>query len=293
MADCPKCKQKIPFYHISQNCPHCGVNMRFYDFDKRFYHDAKEAELSNAKINVFIAKLKASLIGGTLPILRLCFLLLPIVALLVPFGNMTFSFPFGEDKIALSGLGLFTAFQSGYMDIVPALMKASYNGATFKALLFPIGSYVLMVLCILLLVILTILCFASIEKMPKALCTFSVIGAATSVASVFLLKNLASKAAFFSEGIISSVTLSFGAVVAVLAFAAVFIVNFLIIQKGLSLEFKEGDLERIEIAKKVKSGEIKLDDLPHPIVETAETRAIDEEIARQQRTYREKEEVAR
>lgn len=292
MADCPKCKKKIPFYHIGQNCPHCGVNVRFYDFDKRFYHDAKEAELSNAKISVFIAKLKASLIGGPLPIARLCILILPLAALVAPFANITFSVPFGEDTFAVSGLGIFFAVQGGYMDVVTSMLNTTYNGSVFKALLFPLFSYVVIVLCVLTILILTIICFASIKKMPKALCVLSVIGVAASVATVFLTKNLSSKAALCAEGIITSAKASAGCVAPIVAFAAVFAINFLIIKKGLNLEFKEGDLERVAIAKKVKAGEINIDDLPQPIVETAETRAIDEEIAKQQATYRAKEEAA-
>ena len=74
-----------------------------------------------------------------------------------------------------------------------------------------------------------------------------------------------------------------------IAFGIVFFVNFLIIKKGLNIQYKEGDLERIEIGKKIKSGELNLEDLPQPVVETAETREIQEAIESQQAAYRKKE----
>ena len=56
-------------------------------------------------------------------------------------------------------------------------------------------------------------------------------------------------------------------------------------KNGLPIEFEEGDLERYEIRKKVIKGEIKLEDLPQPIVETAATREIDEQIKKEQMKF--------
>ncbi len=44
--------------------------------------------------------------------------------------------------------------------------------------------------------------------------------------------------------------------------------------------------ERARLYKELKSGNLDLDKLPQPIVETAETRKIDEEIAKEQEDYR-------
>ena len=288
MANCPKCNKKIPIYHIGQNCPHCGVNVRFYDFEKQFYHDAKEAELSNAKISVFIAKLKASLIGGKLQIIRLCFLILPLAALFAPFANVGFVQPFLDESVSISGLGFYLAFTGGYMDYCMGMIKSVENAEAFKWLIISLAGYVLVVLVTLVIIFMTILAFCSVKKAHRNLCVTSIIGCAFSVATAILVSHF-STVAKNVDGIIS-VKASFGAAAFVLAFGAIFAVNFLIGKKGLNIQYKEGDLERCEIAKKVKSGEIKLDDLPQPIVETAETRKIDEEIAAQQETYRKKEE---
>ncbi len=288
MAVCPKCQKKIPIYHLGQMCPHCGVNVRFYDFDKNFYRDAKRAELSVAKINIFVAHLKASFIGSKLPIIRLCFMLLPLLSLLVPYASAGITLPFVDGKITLSGLGLYTAFTEGYVDFIPAMIKGGPDADAFMALLLAVGAIVVVALVAVIVVLLTILAFTSIKKMPKALCVISIIGIVFAAAAAVLSFRFASVAGKCGGTIISG-SVSFGYVITIIAFAANFVINLLIIKKGYNIVYKEGDLERVEIGKKVKAGEISLDDLPQPVVETEETRQIDLEIERQQSIYRKKE----
>ena len=80
----------------------------------------------------------------------------------------------------------------------------------------------------------------------------------------------------------------FGLWIVIAAFADVFVVNLLLSVKGIPVEYDEGMEKRAEIYKKVKSGEIDIDTLPQPIVETAETRKIDEEIAKEEENYKQK-----
>ena len=82
----------------------------------------------------------------------------------------------------------------------------------------------------------------------------------------------------------------FGLIVCILMFAAVFVVNLLLVKKGIPVEYDEGMVERAEIYKKVKAGEIDIDSLPQPIVETEETRKIDEEIAKEEAAFKKKHE---
>lgn len=288
MAVCPKCQKKIPFYHLGQMCPHCGVNMRFYNFDVNFYRDAKRAELSLAKTSIFISHVKASFIGSVLTKVRLGLMLLPVISLLAPFANAAVKLPFVEGNISVSGLGLYNAFSQGYVDFVLAMIKGGADADAFKALLFPIGALVVLALLAVIILLLTILSFASIKKMHKVLCGFGLAGVIVSVAAGILSFRFASVASASAGSIITG-SASFGAAVAAVAFGANFVINLLIVKKGYNIEYKEGVLERAEIAKKIKSGEINLDDLPQPVVETEETREIDREIERQQQLYREKE----
>lgn len=288
MAVCPKCQKKIPIYHLGQMCPHCGVNMRFYNFDVNFYRDAKRAELSLAKSSIFISHVKASFIGSVLTKVRLGLMLLPILSLLVPFVNAAVKLPFIDGNITISGLGLYTAFSQGYVNFILSMIKDGVDADAFEALLLPIGAVAVLAILALAILLLTVLSFASIRKMHKVLCGLGFAGIVFAIASGVLSFSFVS-AASASAGSIISGSVSFGAIVAAVAFGANFVINLLIIKKGYNIEYKEGVLERAEIAKKVKAGEISLDDLPQPVVETEETREIDREIERQQQLYHEKE----
>ena len=52
----------------------------------------------------------------------------------------------------------------------------------------------------------------------------------------------------------------------------IFILNHLVIKKNIQPEIKEVDLQRIEMKKRVKAGEISLDDLTIPVFESEEER---------------------
>ena len=288
MAVCPKCNKKIPVYHIGQLCPHCKVNIRFYDFDKKFYHDAKKAELSLAKISILIAHLKANYIGSKLAIIRLCTMILPLASLLIPYANAEISQPFYDKKISLSALGLFSAFSDGSLNYIMTMKSGGPDRTAFLALFAAVAGVAAVALIAVFVLLLTILSIINIKRMPKVLCALSVLGI-TATATAFALCLRFPKIAGQADGVILSGSISFGYIASFIAFAVVFVVNLLIIKKGLNVIYKEGDLERKEIAKKVKSGEIKLDDLPQPIVETEETRLIDREIKQQQELYHKKE----
>ncbi|MBR4727021.1 MAG: hypothetical protein IK080_03940 [Clostridia bacterium] len=280
MAVCPKCKQKLGLFDWGQNCPHCGVNMRFYNFEENFYREAKVAELSAAKVSIKIKRLKGAFIGGTLPIARLSVLLLPLLSVLIPVLHFSLTLPFTEKTYALSGLGLYQMFSDQTLSYIFSMVRDPFNGAAFSALRTVIFAEVGAAVLGLLVFLLTLLCFISIKKMSVVLCAVCALGMADSVAILILALRFCASAAGLPESVLTG-SMSFGAVVTFLMFAAVFVLNLLIARKGVEIEYGEGDLERTEIAKKIKNGELRLEDLPQPIVETSETRAIEEEIRKQ------------
>ena len=288
MAVCPKCNKNIPIYHIGQLCPHCNVNIRFYDFDKKFYHDAKKAELSLAKISIFIAHLKANFIGSKLAIIRLCTMILPLLSLLVPYANANISQPFYDGKMSLSALGLFNAFSDGSLNYIMTMKSGGPDRLAFVSLFAAVAGVAAVAVFAVLIFLLTILSIINIKKMPKVLCAVSLLGIAATIAAAVLCFRFPHTAEA-ADGVLLSGSVSFGYIITIIAFAVVFVVNLLIIKNGLNVVYKEGDLERKEIAKKVKNGEINIDDLPQPIVETEETRLIDKEIKQQQELYHKKE----
>ena len=280
MAVCPKCKQKLGLFDWSQNCPHCGVNMRFYNFEETFYREAKTAELSAAKVSIKIKQLKGAFIGGRLPIMRLAVLLLPLLSVLVPVLQFGLRLPFTERTYALSGIGLYKMFSDQTLSFVFSMVDDPFNGAVFGALRNILFAEVGAAVLGLLVFLMTALCFISIKKMSVLLCAVSALGMADAAATLILAFGFCASAAEQSDSVLSG-SMSFGAGVTFLMFAVVFVLNLLVAIKGVDIEYGEGDLERAEIAKKIKCGELKLEDLPQPIVETSETREIEEEIRKQ------------
>ena len=283
MSECPNCKQKIGLLYLKQNCPHCNVNLCFYDFEEKFYRDAKKAELSLAKINLFIAHLKASFIGSKLTVARLCVMLLPLLSFLVPYGNVVLSQPFLDGRFSVSALGLYGAYEDGFLPYILSMTGGAVNGKAFTLLVSALAAFLLSAVAAVLIFFLTLLCFLSVKKMHKVLAGTAVTGAVFAAVSFILTAAFAASAK--SLDLISGEAIP-GFIVSVLCFAAVAVINILIGKQGLPIVYKEGDEERAAIAKKVKAGELRLDDLPQPVVETAETEAIRKEIEKQQALYR-------
>ena len=287
MSECPKCRRKISILYLKQNCPHCGVNLRFYSFEENFYRDAKRAELSLAKINRFIAHLKASYIGSKLTVARLCVMLLPVASFLVPYGRAVFSQPFLDRSLSLSALGLYGAYEDGFLPYLLSMTGGAVNGKAFTLLACALAAFLFSALAGALLFFMTLLCFVSVTKMHRVMAGTALAGAALAVISFVLTAVFASSAK--SLDLISGEAYP-GFLVSVLCFSVVAAVNLLIGRQGLAIVYQEGVEERVAIAKKVKAGEIAIDDLPQPIVETAETEKIRLEIEKQQALYRQREE---
>lgn len=277
MANCPKCGHKLHLYNISQFCPTCGVNLCFYGFEERFYHEAKLAELTQAGVHIKIRRLKAAFIGSKLTILRLVAMLLPLVSLLLPTVTATICLPFKTETVPLSALGLYNAFSGKDLTYILDMTASDFTGTVFagfeKTMLF----YLAPVLLAVLVLLSSILCFISYKNMQKITCILAALGmGASAVVEVIARQFVAG-----CSGTVLHAVNGYGMFLTGAMFAFAFVINLLLWIKGIPVEYGEGMLERTEIYKKVKKGEIDLDSLPQPVVETAATRAIEEEIAKQ------------
>ena len=292
MSACPKCQNKLRLIDIGQHCPHCGVNLRFYGFEERFYRDAKLAELSVAKMHIKLRVFKTSFIGGWLPKTRLFSAFLPLILLLLPACKTVITLSFVLKNISLNIIEVYRIFTDGTFRFISSMAASSVvDKQSFVLLRNAIYAYAGTAFAAALAVVLTLLCFISIKKMSAVLCLASGCGAAGTAAVFVWLKLFCQSAQTSSFGLLNG-TLSYGMFFAAAGFAAVFAFNFLIAKNGLHIEYDEGDLERAEIAHKVKTGELNIDDLPQPIVETQATRAIDDEILKAQKQFSEKEGVS-
>ena len=287
MAKCPKCGRKLHLYDVSQFCPGCGVNMRFYGFEENFYREAKLAELSQAGVHIKVRRLKAAFIGSKLCIARLVVMLLPIAALLVPNGGITVNMPFKTLEYAFGALGIYGMFTDGGFNYINTMTASGIYGDAFTSLRNALFVYASVALVGVIVLLLSILCFISYKNMQKIICVFAAIGIADSIAAMFVVNSLAGS---FENVAMLNASKGFGLLLAAAMFAAVFVVNLLLCIKGIPVEYDEGMVERNEIYRQVKAGKVSLDDLPQPVVETEETRKIDAEIAKEEEAHRLKKE---
>lgn len=272
MSQCPKCGYKLKLTDIKQTCPECGVNLMYYGFEDRFYSDAKYAEMGFAKARIVVARLKASFIGSKFQIIRVCMFLLPVCALLIPFGNIGVSLPLFEKNVGIGIIGLIQSFTDGTFSAV------SSNGASVilgeeSAVLFRVFCALTGALVAALLILLgTLLLFTGYKRTAVFVCISCVMGTDCSVYVMLGVSSLVRGASGFVTA-----SSGFGGFAVIAAFAAVFTMYAAVAKNGIKTVYREGDEYRAEIAKKLKRGEIKFEDIPQPIFETGEERIKREE----------------
>lgn len=277
MARCPKCDYKLRIIDIDQYCPNCKMNLRFFNFEENFYREAKLSELSQAEMHCKIKRLKASFIGSKLTIARLIVMLLPAAAFLLPAASYELAMPFSTTKFDLSILGLLPLFTGGGLDYINS-MAGSAAGEHFAALRSLIFIYLVPIVFAVLVLLVSILCFCSIKNMQRINCFLSAGGILSCIAAAVCIFVLAPEKN--TQLLIAS--RGFGLYPAAAMFVAVLVVNLMLVKKGIPVEYAEGMEERVRIYKEYRAGRVKLEELPQPVVETAETRAIEEEIAKQE-----------
>lgn len=282
MANCPKCSKKLTVFDVSQFCPACGVNMRFYNFEENFIREAKYAELSQAGLKVKLRNLKYSFSGSKLITAKLIVMLLPLLSLLIPSGNINVAAPFIQFDAHFGILGVVNIVTGGTLNYLMQMGSSEIVGAAFSALLTALICYIVVALLAVFCFVFSLFGFASIKNMQKITTIIAGLGIVMSIVSMIMIGSFKSTAA---ESILVDGSIGFGLIVTIVMFAAVFIVNLLLWKKGIHPVYDEGVEERVRIFKEVKAGRINIDDLPQPVVETEATRKIDEEIAKEEAAF--------
>ncbi|MCQ2479069.1 MAG: hypothetical protein MJ120_00410, partial [Clostridia bacterium] len=252
---------------------------------ENFYREAKIAELSQAGILCKVRRLKTAFIGSKLTIARLIVMLLPAVALLLPSGSAQIALPYKVTDIPFSILGIVNLFTSGDLGYISSMSSSSFAGAEFKKLQLAVFALVAVAALAVVVFLTSLLCFISVKNMQKITSVAAVLGIVSAVVSMIITSSFVS--AVKDSAIVSGKN-GFGMLAVIAMFGVALAINLILSIKGIKVEYDEGMLERAEIYKKVKAGEVSIDDLPQPVVETAATRAIDEEIEKEERAYKEK-----
>lgn len=272
MSNCPKCGHKLSLLDWRQNCPHCGVNLMYFGFEERFYTDAKYAEMGFAKVRVKWARAKTALIGGKLQIARLCLCLLPALSLLIPSGKIDLTAPFFSKVLSFNALGLYSAFSDGTVGLLTSLKGTPFLGSAASALMNAYIGIAAVAVCAVLAVVFSLLCFFNAKVLARLVCASCTAGFACVIAAAVLERRALAAVAALPFAGSSPAAGVLAPIVCCLMFACVFALNFSPARKGFHVEYKEGDLLRCEMARKLKKGEITLADIPQPIYETEEER---------------------
>ncbi|MCL2508209.1 MAG: hypothetical protein FWF05_03430 [Oscillospiraceae bacterium] len=273
MSNCPNCNRRLRITDWRQNCPQCGVNLMFHGFEKRFYEDAKRSELSFASMRVGSKQKKAAMKGNAAAKTRLFTCILPLISLFVPMGTLSANLPFAEKEWSAGLMYLVNLVMSGGANDIAylRLMLSSAQAPLFKA-----GAAMLLAMAAaavfgLAAFVTSMFCFLNLKRWSLSGAIVSTLGALFCAggfaAGIMVLRSSAALDSAFFSG-----SLGMGAPISFAAFAFIAALNFILYQKGVPVEYNEGDVERAEIYAKLKRGEVSLDDLPFPVIVTESDR---------------------
>lgn len=87
---CPKCGKKISPFYLKEVCPHCSVNLLYYNLDKRLESDAAQAQKEVDAVNKFLNILKSSSVASPVLIVRLVLFFTPLASMCLPmYGDIS------------------------------------------------------------------------------------------------------------------------------------------------------------------------------------------------------------
>lgn len=81
---CPKCGKKISAFYLKEKCPHCNVNLLYYNLEDNLKADALQAQKEVDAVNHFLGILRASSVASPLLIVRLVLFFTPLASMCLP-----------------------------------------------------------------------------------------------------------------------------------------------------------------------------------------------------------------
>lgn len=243
MAECPKCGYKLRLKDWRPECPKCGVNVVYYGIEDRLREEADRAEYSHAKMQPRFDRLKFSLIGHPLSIVRLCIGLLPIVAMLLPMGHVSYALPFGAHEAGVNLVSIIMFFvNNGFdFDLVMSVFGGNVLG---KAFIFwavaLVGAVGVILISLIGFFLLTLSAAPRGMKRNIGLPIAGIVLATISFIGFILMINELNGAL---PGLFTGSVLPFAYIGVVLCFAAMIVVN--VIYKKKNIEVKYTDVSEL------------------------------------------------
>ncbi|MBR3768398.1 MAG: hypothetical protein IKL10_09215 [Clostridia bacterium] len=236
---CPKCNYKLKITDWRPECPKCGVNVMYYGIEDRLREEADRAELQHAKSQPRYDRLKFSLIGHPLSIVRIVLGLLPIVATLLPMGTVNYILPYLEKHATVNLISIVTFIIDNGFD-VDLILKLLGSDIVGTAMIF----WAVSLVCLVLMVVLTLVGFFLLtmscsKRGFQRNIAFPTLGIIFSTASficyILMINNLSAALPGIFTGSVNPAAY----IVAVVLFVAMIVVNVIYKKKNIPVKYKD------------------------------------------------------
>ena len=265
---CPKCGADIPFYDLKPNCKHCGVNILYYTQDEELERDAKLTELDNAVARMVVARVKAVFIGSLSAIARMVLLVGAVCAMMIPFGTATFRLPFYEENLSIGLIGVIQSYNSGGLLALLNYLKSTLFADAARGACIVLAVFALLAVTDVVMLLIFLLGFLQPDKSTKLLRNASVAACVMAVGAQ--IASLLCQTVVVHATSYASYKLGFGGLACFALHLILVFLNAKMLKKGVEPVYREFDPKRKELRKKIKAGEVNIDDLPLPIYESRE-----------------------
>lgn len=234
MATCPNCGSHIPWWNIKAECKQCGVSIPNYNWVERLEEDNKNAEAAFTVFYRTMNRVRYSLFGTKLRIVRFVLTFLPAVAFIIPWANVnstgeSFQLTLFSFTGAKSALDIFLQLFNNFSIIWSNIQFENFFGPST----FIVVGTIFYFLSALFIVIAFFMNIIKCKKpKTKSAITFDVITIAFSVVAVSLFSAAASVGAdakAFSVGEFAAYDISggffWGYIIAVVLFVVALSIN--------------------------------------------------------------------
>ena len=238
-AYCPKCNYKLKITDWRPECPNCGVNVVYYGIEERLRKEADVAELQYAKRKPRFDRLKFSLIGHPLCIVRLALGLLPIVALLLPMGKLEYVLPFSVRSTNVNLASVISFFSNNGLDTdaLSALFGSDLLGKAF--VYFAVALVAMLLMAVFVLVGFFLLTLSSAPRGLKRNIAFAVIGMVLATVSFIAFTLMVKELNAVIPDIFTGTVLPFAYIAVMCIYIAIIAVNVIYKKKDIQVKYTD------------------------------------------------------
>lgn len=242
MAKCPNCGVKIGIFDWRPNCKECGVNLVYFDIEKRLLADSERAEKEHRDFVMKTARVKAAFIGSSskretvLAIARIVLTLLPVAFFFLPLVQIATNIPFYSNVMDVNAIGIYELMSKFNFGGLFAALGSDIVGAPSVYLLVAIAVTALMVIGIVLnLVLITLACSPKGKARTLSICVINIVLAVLAVV-FFNLAGTGYTAVFGAE--VFSTKIGIGSFLAIGALVLTLAINIVLFSKKFAIQVK-------------------------------------------------------